>query len=133
VSENLWAICEECNSGKKNLFETQDQDLMRRVMQYDSVHVRIGETLKAKPGQPLPSSLLEFVADQDDWKKRTRELRYLGWKVRVIKKKVNGKIRAFYQLDEWKPWPDNPTAVIRQYEQRRALRNKAKKNIAGAN
>src|SRR5437870_5812232 len=38
--ENLWAICEECNAGKKAHFASLDQGLMRRVMQHKSVHVR---------------------------------------------------------------------------------------------
>jgi hypothetical protein len=64
--ENLWAICEDCNQGKKNFFDSQDGDLMRRVMGYESVHMRLGELLKAFKGNPVSSRLLEFVAQQDD-------------------------------------------------------------------
>lgn len=77
--ENLWAICEECNGGKKAFFSSLDAGaaMMKAVMSHKSVHVRIGELLKAiGVGNPTPSSLLEVVADQDDWQKRLRELRY---------------------------------------------------------
>src|SRR5579862_559678 len=30
--ENLWAICEECNQGKKNLFASVDSDAMRSAI-----------------------------------------------------------------------------------------------------
>ena len=39
--ENLWAICEECNHGKKNLFASVDSEAMRSAVRHDSVHVRI--------------------------------------------------------------------------------------------
>ena len=68
---------------------------------------------------------LEFVANQDDWKKRVRELRYLGWKIKSSRKKqAGGRVKSFYRLIESKPWPDNPTGFIRQYERERAERNK---------
>jgi 5-methylcytosine-specific restriction endonuclease McrA len=73
--ENLWAICEECNAGKKAYFSSLnvDPELMKRVISHGSVHVRIGELLKAMGvDSRTPSSLLEVVADQDDWHKRLR-------------------------------------------------------------
>ncbi|MGB9245337.1 MAG: HNH endonuclease signature motif containing protein [Candidatus Acidiferrales bacterium] len=76
--DNLWAICEECNAGKKAFFASLDvaPDLMKKVITHKSVHVRIGEMLKASGvGNSTPSELLEVVADQDDWQKRLRELR----------------------------------------------------------
>jgi hypothetical protein len=125
--ENLWSLCDECNAGKKNHFATHDADLMRRVMNDKSVHVRLGELLKAFDGEEVTSDLMDFVANRDDWPKRTRELRYLGWKIRVIKRKnERGRVKAWYRLDEWKPWPENPTQFIQEYERERARRNKAK-------
>lgn len=123
--ENLWSLCDECNAGKKNHFAAQDADLMRRVMGDKSVHVRLGELLKAYAGKPVSSDLMDFVANRDDWPKRTRELRYLGWKIKVIKRKnERGRVKAWYQLDESTPWPENPTLFIQEYERRRARRNK---------
>jgi 5-methylcytosine-specific restriction endonuclease McrA len=123
--ENLWTLCEECNAGKKNHFASHDADLMRRVMNDKSVHVRIGELLKAYDGEPVPSDLIEFVAYQDDWQKRTRDLRYLGWKITPIKRKnERGRVKVAYRLDEWKPWPETPTGWIKKFERDRARRNK---------
>ncbi len=125
--DNLWAICEECNAGKKNYFASMDAEWMRRVMGHKSVHVRLGETLKAFQGMPVDALTLEFVANQDDWKKRIRDLRYLGWKVQASKKRMpNGRVRSFYTLVEAQPWPPNPTAFVQKYERERAVRNKLK-------
>jgi len=128
--ENLWAICEECNHGKQAHFASQDQALMQKVMSFKSVHVRLGETLKSNLGKPVPSYLLAFVADSDDWKKRTRDLRYLGWKFSTQRRKIDGKSRAFYTLHQFKPWPDNPTKVIQEYERDRAKKNRLAKSKA---
>lgn len=127
-ADNLWALCEECNAGKKDYFQSVDAEWMRKVMVHDSVHVRLGETLKAFAPEAVPATTLEFVANQDDWKKRTRELRYLGWKIGVSRSKVaGGRHRSFYRLIEAQPWPKDPTGVIRRYEDQRALRNRRRK------
>ncbi|MGA7288221.1 MAG: HNH endonuclease signature motif containing protein, partial [Terriglobales bacterium] len=84
--DNLWAICEECNAGKKAYFSSlhADAELMKGVMAHKSVHVRIGELLKTVGvDKPTSSQLIDVVADQDDWQKRLRELRYpvIGWEI----------------------------------------------------
>lgn len=123
---NLWAICQDCNEGKKNYFAAYDKDLMRAVMHHGSVHLRIGELLKAHVGQPVPAYLIAFVAGKDDWQKRTRELRYLKWTIKVSKKRTPaGKVESYYTLRKYTEWPDNPTLWIQQYERHRAKRNKA--------
>ena len=125
--DNLWAICEDCNAGKKNYFQSVDADWMRGVMKNKDVRVRLGDTLKAFKGEPVDAATLEFVANQDDWKKRIRDLRYLGWDVRASTKRMqNGRVRSFYRLVKAQPWPENPSAVIQKYERDRAARNKAK-------
>jgi hypothetical protein len=125
VSENLEAICEDCNAGKKNFFSSVDSDWMRHVMSYKSVHIRLGETLKAFQGQPVSAATLELVADQDDWKKRVRELRYLGWDIHSFNRKMpGGRVSSFYRLNKSEPWPSDPTGAIRQYERERAQRNR---------
>jgi hypothetical protein len=126
-ADNLWAICEACNAGKKNYFKSVDAEWMRNVMGHKSVHVRLGETLRAFKGEPVPAHTMEFVASQDDWKKRVRELRYLGWRIRSFNRKIaEGRVSSFYQLLESKPWPEDPTGVIRRYERERAERNRSK-------
>jgi hypothetical protein len=128
VSENLEAICEDCNAGKKNFFSSVDSEWMRQVMSHKSVHMRLGETLKAFNGQPVAAATLELVADQDDWKKRVRELRYLGWDIRAFNKKMpGGRVSSFYQLNKSLKWPADPTGTIRQYERERAQRNRSAK------
>jgi hypothetical protein len=98
---------------------------MRAVMGHKSVHVRLGETLKAFKGEPVDAATLRFVANQGDWKKRVRELRYLGWDIRVFNRRLaGGKVSSFYQLRRSQPWPEDPTGVIRQYERDRAGRNR---------
>ncbi len=123
---NLRAICEECNAGKKNFFESFDADRMRQVVSHESVHIRLGEMLKAAKGEPVSAEDLSFVANQDDWKKRIRELPYLGWDIEVFNRKLpGGRVSSFYRLIKATAWPDDPTGVIRQYERDRAARNRS--------
>jgi len=124
--ENLWALCEECNHGKKDLFASQD-DNVKSVMKHGSVHVRIGELLKLNLGAWVPSQLIEFVANQDDWKKRTRELRYLGWQIKAKRQKhPNGRVKSSYQLAKFGEWPSDPTRWIREFEKDRAIKNQTR-------
>jgi 5-methylcytosine-specific restriction endonuclease McrA len=129
-SENLWAICEECNSGKKAYFSSLNADpkVMKEVMSHESVHVRIGEMLKAVGvGNRTPSAILQIVADQDDWHKRLRELRYpvIGWEIETLRyKSSSGKTQVDYILKSHKPWPEDPTGTIRRFEKERELKNK---------
>lgn len=122
--ENLWALCEDCNAGKKAYFASQDQDLMRGVMGHKSIHVRIGELLKRNLGKPVPSPLIELVAGQEDWKKRTRELRYLGWEIEATRRKLeSGKVESYYTLHRSTAWPADPSGWIREFERKRAIDN----------
>jgi hypothetical protein len=122
--ENLWALCEDCNAGKKAYFASQDQDLMKGVMQHKSIHVRIGELLKRNVCKPVPSPLIELVAGQADWKKRTRELRYLGWEIEATRRTLeSGKAESYYTLRKFTAWPDDPSGWIRDFERDRAIKN----------
>jgi 5-methylcytosine-specific restriction endonuclease McrA len=127
---NLWAICNECNSGKKAYFSSLNANaaLMKKITAHESVHVRIGETLKAiGVGKRTPPTLLEVVADQEDWHKRLRELRYpvIGWEIDTVGYKTPaGKKHVDYVLKSFKPWPEDPTGEIRQFERDRERRNK---------
>ena len=127
--DNLWALCQDCNGGKKNYFGSQDQSLMRRIMGKKSIHERVGETLKSFKGMPVPNYLIEFVAGQDEWRKRLRELRYMGWKIKATRKKeASGKVRSFYTLNHFEPWPDDPSRWVQNYEKTRALRRKSERS-----
>jgi hypothetical protein len=61
---------------------------------------------------------------QEDWQKRLRELRLLGWKIKSSRqKKKEGRVVAYYALQEAKPWPAGSIAAeIRLTE--RARRNR---------
>jgi hypothetical protein len=128
--DNLWAICEECNAGKKAYFSSLrvDGEMMQKVTAHRSVHMRIGELLKAfGVGNRTPSSLIEIVADQDDWQKRLRELRYpvIGWEIDThLYKGPSGRKQSDYVLRKHKPWPKDPTSLIRRYEAERQERNR---------
>ncbi len=124
AEENLWAVCEDCNAGKKAHFASQDQELMQGVMHHPSVHVRIGELLKRNFLKPIPSSLIELVAGQEDWRKRTRELRYLGWEIEATRRKLpSGKVESYYTLHAFQDWPDDPSRWIREFERKRAVKS----------
>jgi 5-methylcytosine-specific restriction endonuclease McrA len=130
--ENLWGVCEACNSGKKAYFSSLnvDAEIMTVVMKYKSVHVRIGELLKAfGTGKAVPSYLIEIVSgeNQVDWEKRLRELRYppIGWKVDFKRTKAKtGKSEVAYILREAKAWPEDPSAAIRKFETNRKAENR---------
>jgi len=90
------------------------------------VHVRIGELLKgAGVGEPVPSHMIDIVANQDEWRKRLRELRYLGWEITTSRANLpGGRFQSAYRLDRFTEWPADPSGWIRNYEQERAKRNK---------
>jgi len=128
VPENLRAICGECNAGREACLELREPAWMHAVMAHRSVHVRLGETLKALHPEPVPAATLKLIADQAGWKSRLRELRYLGWDIESFNRKLEGgRVSSFYRLNKPKPWPPDPTGTIRQYERDRAQRNKSAK------
>ncbi|HEX5409635.1 MAG TPA: HNH endonuclease [Gemmatimonadaceae bacterium] len=127
-AENLWALCSECNEGKKAFFSSVDSPELRSALSHKSVHVRIGELLKANVGKPVDSYLIELVANQNDWPKRTRELRYLGWKIEVTKRvSDSGTVYSAYRLQSFSEWPADPSKVIRDYERDRSTRKPKRK------
>lgn len=130
--ENLQALCSECNEGKKNYYATYNKyaDEIKQAINHDEPHRRIGELLKAFRGAPVRGDLLERVASakqyQEDWQKRLRELRTLGWGISSTRRKEQGRVIAYYQLDAEPPdWPQGSIssairAVEKQQRQRRS-------------
>lgn len=121
--ENLQPLCEECNRGKKNLFASYNEFAteIRLAIAHESVHVRIGELLKAFGKRPVRSDVLGMVASpvgdfQEDWQKRLRELRTLGWTIKTSRRKEDGRTRAYYELVESREWPEG---LVRQELRRR--------------
>lgn len=112
--ENLQPLCEECNSGKKAFYASYDKyaDEIRTASTHPEPHGRIGELLKAFHGDWVPSRLIGVVASmlqyQEDWQKRLRELRLLGWKITTMRErdKVSGRTNTWYRAENWEPWPE---------------------------
>lgn len=80
----------------------------------------------------VPGNLLEAVACaqeyQDDWQRRLRDLRFLGWDYEHQNRYDEGaRVRPYYRLKQAAPWPDNVPAAIRIEAQRR----RAAKGSAG--
>ncbi len=112
AQENLQPLCSECNEGKKSYYSSFNEyaDQIKLAATYDEPHRRIGELLKAFNGKPVPSELLEVVANskqyQDDWQKRLRELRELGWRYRFEKRKEDKRFKTVFILEHSEPWPE---------------------------
>ncbi len=79
--------------------------------------MRIGEALKAfqSVGEYAPSDVVGLVASmiqyQEDWQRRMRELRELNWDYKTHKRKEDGRIRSYYELTRWTPWPPGSVAA----------------------
>jgi 5-methylcytosine-specific restriction endonuclease McrA len=126
VIENLWAICEPCNNGKRNHFASYNADEMKALVAIESVHERIAHLLKMHFGQPLDSHIIEFVANaterQEDWQKRLRELRYpvIGIEIESGRYRTpEGFIRATYRMTKWVDLPANHQQLIRAWDNKK--------------
>ena len=91
---------------------------------YDEPQKRIGELLKAFEGGWVRSDLLGIVASaknfQEDWQRRMRDLRFLGWDYQHKKRYGEGsRVWAYYRLTKSAPWPENISQAIRAEETRR--------------
>ncbi len=120
---NLQALCEEDNAAKKAYFAGFDQELMKKVFAFPKIHQRIGQLLVALQPGYVESFLLGAVAAQEDWQKRLRELRTLGWEIEVRKmKQPNGRVTSAYKAAKWTELSDDPSADIRRIEKERGTK-----------
>jgi len=123
--DNLWALCEACNRGKRNYFASFDDEKMKQVVNLESVHERIANFLKLHMPRPVPAYAIEFVANakeqQLDWRKRLRELRYepIGLEIEVSKKKDQKGIQSFYALKKWRQLPKDHVKLIKDFERKK--------------
>lgn len=118
--ENLQALCDEDNAAKKAYFAGFDQELMKKVFAFPKVHHRLGHLLIALQPAYVESFVLEAVAAQDDWQKRLRELRTLGWEIKVRRvKQPNGRVTSAYKVEHWNQLSDDPAADVRRVEKTR--------------
>lgn len=125
VEWNLWALCSECNEGKRNFFASITDERVRQAITHHSIHMRIGELLKAfGVGVPVPKMYLQLVAHtHEDWEKRMRELRELGWRYSFRKARDQGnRVRVEFILEHWEPWPYDIQAAIRASETRKGTK-----------
>lgn len=124
--QNLWALCSICNEGKKNYYATLDASVMKGVLSHESVHTRIAELLRAHKGGWVDCDMIEFVANvteyQTDWRKRLRELRYLGLQIKTKRQMVGRRYVSYYRLSKDVPLPDDPSRAAREYEAARTRR-----------
>src|SRR5690606_26459752 len=97
---NLQPLCEQCNADKKERYSAFNKyrDRIERAMSFPEVQRRIGELLLSFGGEPVPADLVQVVASageyRNDWQRRVRDLRTLGWKVGVKKVREGGRRTA---------------------------------------
>lgn len=127
--ENLWAICDECNGGKKAHFSSLDQEKMREVMRHQTSHERIAAAFLTYGGAPVPSNVLEIAGGEVDWRKRLRELRYLGWEITSQRNKTsNGSIEVRWEATKHGEWFEGMGKKIRAIERDRKQKKAGKLN-----
>ncbi len=125
--DNLQPLCKkQCAAGKRELMEVHavHADKIRTAASHDEPQRRIGELLKAFNGGWVRTDLLGMVASakeyQEDWQRRLRDLRYLGWEYTHEKRHHEGaRVWTYYRLIHSQPWPENIHAAIKAEERRR--------------
>jgi hypothetical protein len=129
--ENLQPLCEECNAGKRDYFRSFEAyaDQIRAAIRYDEPQKRIGELLRAFDGGWVRSDLLGIVASaknfQEDWQRRMRDLRFLGWDYQHEKRYDEGsRVWTYYRLTKSAAWPENIPQAIRAEEAKRKVLKK---------
>lgn len=131
AEENLQPLCTDCNGGKKDYYGQFDQyaQLIQKAASFEEPHRRIAMLLRAFNGGFVPSELLGAVASvkqyQEDWQKRTRELRELGIDYTTRKRKLpSGRVVSDYALTKWADLPDEPLAtLIRRLEREKKAKS----------
>lgn len=128
--DNLQPLCEDCNGGKKDHFRTYDPFItqIRQAATYDEPQRRIGELLLAFGAKEwVRSDVIEIVASakeyQEDWQRRMRDLRFIGWDYEYMKVREGGRVRTYYRLKKSAPWPKNIITAVRAEALRRGRGN----------
>lgn len=124
--ENLQPLCEDCNGGKRDYFQSHDAhaDKIRQAINFAEPQKRIGELLMAFNGEWVRTDLLGIVASaqefQEDWQRRLRDLRFLGWVIEVQRRGNEGaRVWTYYRLRCSQAWPDDIRAALTAEERRR--------------
>lgn len=120
--ENLWAICSQCNEGKKHYYASFSAPVMEEVLAEGDVHSRIARLLSMQVGEWIESDLIEFVANFDevqaDWQKRLRELRYTGAEIEMRRQKRGRRHVTQYRLVRRFSFPNDLARWVKEYERR---------------
>jgi hypothetical protein len=131
--ENLQPMCENCLEGKRDYLQSFEAlaDKIRLAINYPEPQRRIGELLLAFGSEWVRSDLLAMVASaqeyQEDWQRRLRDLRFLGWDYESKRRTLDGsgRVWVFYRLVKSAPWPSNiHDAIISEAERRKALKTR---------
>ncbi len=124
--ENLQPLCGECREGKRQYLQTYAafSEQISRAASYNEPQRRIGELLKALEGEWVPSDLIGIVASakeyQEDYQRRLRDLRFLGWDYETSRRYHEGaRVKVYYRLVNAAPWPASIRAAITAEEGRR--------------
>jgi hypothetical protein len=124
--ENLRPLCEECRDGRQQYLQAYAPyaEQIAYAAQFDEPQRRIGELLRAFRGEWVSSDLIGIVASakeyQEDYQRRIRELRDLGWEYQQKKSHDEGaRVKVYYRLVHDAPWPENIRAAIRAAENKR--------------
>ncbi len=127
--ENLRPLCEDCHAGKRDYFRSFEAhaEQIRAAIGFDEPQRRIGELLKAFGGGWVRSDLIGIVASaksfQEDWQRRLRDLRFLGWDYLHEKRYDEGsRVWTYYRLTRSAAWPENISQAIRAEEAQRKAR-----------
>jgi len=132
--DNLQPLCSQCNHDKQSFYSSLDpfEEQIRAATAHIDPHRRIGEILRAfhAVGVDAPSQVVGVVASmhqhQEDWQRRMRELREIGWEYQTIKRKENGRMRSYYRLTAFTDLPEgNIAAEIKRREHSRKEKRKA--------
>ncbi len=86
VDDNLWVLCEDCNSGKKHWFADNTEE-MKGLFKEKSGKKRLEIYLEMHPNQFLGVSKLSIVSGIRDWERTLRSIREkTGKRIVYIKK-----------------------------------------------
>ena len=77
----------------------------------------------------MRSDLLGIVASaknfQEDWQRRMRDLRFLGWDYQHEKRYDEGpRVWTYYRLTNSAPWPENISQAIRHEGAKRKVQKR---------
>lgn len=128
--DNLQPLCVQCNHDKQAFFATMSpfEEHIKAAAKHEEPHRRIGELLKAfsESNVEVPSQVVGAVASmhqyQEDWQKRMRELRVLGWDYVYRKERIDGRVQVFYRLTKYSNWPEG--SIVAEIRRRENLRSR---------